>query len=194
MTCWATGQLPCVSNVRKPNTLQQHTSCYDNDVILCSLHRSRRAIEEATQRLSRAMDRADAHLDSRRGSRYSENGHYEDNRRGSRYAADGDGVHQIGRTAEHDFDRYTVAFTPALCMLLCDLSCSQWQCYAWQADNEVNQTGRTAEHDFNRWPAAFTLVLHMLLWRSISRSRQQHVVRTVLQCCGYVMLLRLIGT
>ena len=71
------------------------------------IYRGRRAIEEATQRLTRAMDRANADLGrthrSRRGSEggspgnegYPTNGHKDD-----------EGVHKLGRTAEHDYDRY----------------------------------------------------------------------------------------
>ena len=74
-------------------------------VVMC---RGRRAIEEATQRLTRAMDRADADLGrahrSRRGSSgvgpgnegYPTNGHKDD-----------EGVHKLGRTAEQDYDRCT---------------------------------------------------------------------------------------
>jgi len=70
-------------------------------------YRGRRAIEEATRRLTRAMDRADADLGrthrSRRGSGgmspgnegYPTNGHKDD-----------EGVHKLGRTAEQDYDRY----------------------------------------------------------------------------------------
>ena len=69
--------------------------------------RGRRAIEEATQRLTRAMDRADADLGrahrSRRGSSgvgpgnegYPTNGHKND-----------ESVHKLGRTAEQDYDRF----------------------------------------------------------------------------------------
>ena len=71
------------------------------------IYRGRRAIEEATQRLTRALDRADADLGrthrSRRGSGgvspgnegYPTNGHKDD-----------EGVHKLGRTAEQDYDRY----------------------------------------------------------------------------------------
>ncbi len=73
------------------------------------IYRGRRAIEEATQRLTRAMDRADADLGrthrSRRGSGgvspgnegYPTNGHKDD-----------EGVHKLGRTAEQDYDRLSV--------------------------------------------------------------------------------------
>ena len=63
--------------------------------------RGRRALQEATERLNRAMERADA--DSQRGRRgprgtyHPTNGHKEDH----------EGVHRISRTAEHDYDRWT---------------------------------------------------------------------------------------
>lgn len=85
---------------------------------LC-MYRGRRAIEEATQRLSRAMDRADAELGAaqrkQRGSRHSQygangqaaNGIDRQAANGSHgQADDGDnGVHRLGRAAEHDYDR-----------------------------------------------------------------------------------------
>ena len=66
-------------------------------------YRGRKAIEEATQRLSRAMDKADAELaaaqSSQREARYSH--HRSNGRLDDRDA----GVHKLGRAAEHDFDR-----------------------------------------------------------------------------------------
>ncbi len=87
------------------------------------MRRGRRAIEEATQRLTRAMDRADADLGrahrSRRGSggvspgteAYPTNGHQDD-----------EGVHKLGRTAEQDYDRYVCQ--PTMGDLAC-LSCNR---------------------------------------------------------------------
>lgn len=77
---------------------------------LC-MYRGRRAIEEATQRLSRAMDRADAELGTaqrnQRSSRYSRSGANGQAANGiNGQADDGDnGVHRLGRAAEHDYDR-----------------------------------------------------------------------------------------
>ena len=74
-------------------------------------YRGRRAIEEATQRLNRAMDRADAELAAaqrnQRGSRYSHYGSSGTNRQPANgQSANGDsGVHKLGRAAEHDYDR-----------------------------------------------------------------------------------------
>ena len=74
-------------------------------------YRGGRAIEEATQRLNRAMDRADAELGaaqrSHRQSRYS---HYgastADRQPANGQAANGEsGVHRLGRAAELDYDR-----------------------------------------------------------------------------------------
>ncbi len=91
------------------------------------MYRGRRAIEEATQRLTRAMDRADADLGrahrSRRGGRgvspgdagYPTNGHKDDV-----VDDDDEGVHRLGRTAEHDYDRY-------VCQpMMGDLACVHW--------------------------------------------------------------------
>ena len=78
-------------------------------------------MEEATQRLNRAMDRADAELEAaqrnHRGSRYS---HYGVNGADGQpanglkgQAANGDsGVHKLGRAAEHDYDRYHPVINP----------------------------------------------------------------------------------
>ena len=70
-------------------------------------YRGRRAIEEATQRLNKAMDRADAELEAaqrnHRGSRYS---HYGVNGADGQPANGDSGVHKLGRAAEHDYDRY----------------------------------------------------------------------------------------
>ena len=109
-------ELQCLPNFKRNKILQQHPICSycQSGTILCSLHRSRRAIEEATQRLSRAMDRADAQLDSRRGSRYAANGHHG---RGD------DEVHRLGRTAEHDFDRWAAALILTLHMLPDQIEC-----------------------------------------------------------------------
>ena len=65
--------------------------------------RGRRAIEEATQRLTRAMDRADAELDRTPRGRREQRG-VRDPPSGRRDRPD-EGVHKLGRTAEHDYDR-----------------------------------------------------------------------------------------
>ena len=87
------------------------------------MRRGRRAIEEATQRLTRAMDRADADLGrahrSRRGSAgvspgyegHPTNGHKDDG-----------GVHKLGRTAEQDYDRYVCQH---MYVMLACLSCNR---------------------------------------------------------------------
>jgi len=77
--------------------------------------------------LTRAMDRADADLGrahrSRRGGRgvspgdagYPTNGHKDDV-----VDDDDEGVHRLGRTAEHDYDRY-------VCQpMMGDLACVHW--------------------------------------------------------------------
>ena len=83
------------------------------ETCLC-MYRGRRAVEEATQRLSRAMDRADAELGAaqrnQRGSRYSHYGANGTDRQPANglngQAANGhNGVHKLGRAAEHDYDR-----------------------------------------------------------------------------------------
>ena len=84
------------------------------ETCLC-MYRGRRAIEEATQRLSRAMDRADAELGAaqknQRGSRYSHYGANGADRQSADglngQAANGDsGVHKLSRAAERDYDRW----------------------------------------------------------------------------------------
>ena len=81
--------------------------------------RGRRAIEESTQRLSKAMDRADAELASaqrsQRGSRplrhaangQAVDGHNRQNAYEANGHSDGDdaGIHKLGRAAEGDYDR-----------------------------------------------------------------------------------------
>ena len=95
--------LPQIWSLQLVSHILQCVVCHAA-VVMC---RGRRAIEEATQRLTRAMDRADADLGrahrSRRGASgvshgnegYPSNGHKDD-----------EGVHKLGHTAEQDYDRF----------------------------------------------------------------------------------------
>lgn len=79
-----------------------HMPCYLPHNVYCC-NRGQRAVAEASERLQRAMERADAELEeaqrSRRGSRSR---HFSPRREREE---DSNGLHRAGYTAEHDYDR-----------------------------------------------------------------------------------------
>lgn len=68
--------------------------------------RGQRAVAEASERLQRAMDKADAELADAQKSRRTSRARYHSPRHGREDRPDSNGLHRAGYTAEHDYDRF----------------------------------------------------------------------------------------
>ena len=83
----------------------------------CCCCRGQRAVAEASERLQRAMEKADAELEEAQRSRRASRARYHSPRHARGDRPDSNGLHRAGYTAEHDYDRCVMSIL-RVCILI----------------------------------------------------------------------------